>query len=88
MHIKWPWLVWLSGLSTSLQTKGLLVQFPVRIHSWVAGCVPGGWHTLVFLSLSFPISKNRCVKSLKNKIKAMKTIPLVKIKKMLYCSNV
>ena len=39
MHIKWPWLVWLSGLSTSLQTKGLLVRFPVRPHAWVAGLV-------------------------------------------------
>ena len=24
-----PWLVWFSGLSDSLQTKGLLVPFPV-----------------------------------------------------------
>ena len=31
------WLLWLSGLSASLQTKGLPVQFPVRAHAWVAG---------------------------------------------------
>ena len=37
-----PWLVWLSGLSASLQTKGSLVQFPVRAHAWVAGQVPSG----------------------------------------------
>ena len=37
-----PWLVWLSGLSSGLQTKKLLVQFPVRAHSWVAGQVPRG----------------------------------------------
>ena len=28
-----PWLVWLSGLSTSLQTNGSPVQFPVRAHA-------------------------------------------------------
>ena len=36
----WPWLVWLSGLSAGLRTKGLLVQFPVRALPWVAGRVP------------------------------------------------
>ena len=36
----WPWLVWLSGLSTSLQTEMLPVQFPVRARAWVAGQVP------------------------------------------------
>ena len=35
-----PWLVWLSGLSTRLQSKGLLVQFPIRAHAWVVGSVP------------------------------------------------
>ena len=35
-------LVWLSGLSTGLQTKRSLVQFPVRAHAWVAGKVPSG----------------------------------------------
>ena len=54
-----PWLVWLSGSSTSLQNKGWLVQFPVRAHAWVAGLVPGGGHVkgnhmLMFLSLSCP----------------------------------
>ena len=51
-----PWLVWLSGLSAGLWTKGSLVQFPVR----VAGQVPSrghsrGNHTLMFLSLSFSL---------------------------------
>ena len=57
------WLVWLSGLKASLQTKGLPVQFPVRAHAWVVGQVPTGGdrrgtHTLMFLSLStsFPLS--------------------------------
>ena len=63
-----PWLVWLSGLSASLQTKTLLVQFPVREHAWVVGQVPSvgyerGNHTLMFLSLSFSLpsafSKNK-----------------------------
>ena len=62
------WLVWLSGLSTGVQTKGSLVRFPVRAHAWVAGqvCSRGharGNHTLMFLSLSFslpsPVSKNK-----------------------------
>ena len=35
-----PWLVWVGGLSTSLQTKESLVQFPVRARAWVAGQVP------------------------------------------------
>ena len=35
-----PWLVWLNGLSTSLQTKGSPVQFPVRGHAWLQS--PGG----------------------------------------------
>ena len=61
-----PWLVLLSGLSASLQTKGLPVPFPVRAHAWVAGHVPSGErvrgkHTLMFLSLflSLPLSKNK-----------------------------
>ena len=62
------WLVWLRGLSAGLQTKGSLVQFPVRAHVWVVGQVPSGGyvrgnHTLIFLSLSFflpfPLSKNK-----------------------------
>ena len=38
-HRKQPRLVWLSGLSAGLQTKGSLVQFPVRARAWV--CRPG-----------------------------------------------
>ena len=58
-----PWLVWLSGMSTGLQTKGSQVQFPVRAHAWVVGQVPSrgsvrGNHTLMFppLSPSLPLS--------------------------------
>ena len=59
-----PGLVWLSGLSASLQTKGSLVRFLVGAHAWVVDMVPGGGcmrdnHTLMFLSLSFPLSKNK-----------------------------
>ena len=63
-----PWLVWLTGLSAGLQTKGSLVQFPVRAHAWVVGQVPSRGHMssnhiLMFLSLSVsflsPLSKNK-----------------------------
>ena len=61
-----PWLVWLSGLSVGLRTKGLSVRFPVRAHAWVADQVPSrgcmkGKHTLMFLSFSLPspLSKNK-----------------------------
>ena len=59
-----PWLVWLSGLSVSLQSKGSLVWFPVRAHAWVAGQVPSrghtrGNHTLMFLSLLSPQKINK-----------------------------
>ena len=37
-----PWLVCLSGLSASLQTKGWPVQFPARAHAWVAESPVGG----------------------------------------------
>ena len=53
-----PWLAWLSGLSASLKSKRLLVQFPVMAHAWVADQVPSGGrmrgnHTLMFLSPYF-----------------------------------
>ena len=53
------WLVWLSGLSAGLRTKGSPVRSPVRAHAWVAGQVPGGRHvtgnhTWMFLSLFLP----------------------------------
>ena len=55
------WLVWLSGLSTGLQTKGLQVPFSVRAHAWVAGQVPSRGHERqphidVSLSFSLPSS--------------------------------
>ena len=37
-----PWLVWLSGLSASLQTKGSPVRFPIKAHAWVSGQFPVG----------------------------------------------
>ena len=65
--------MWLSGLSTGLGTKGLLVQFPVRAHAWVAGQVSSGGrmrgnHALMFLYFSFfllsPLSKNKHIKNI------------------------
>ena len=55
-----PWLVWLSGLSTSLQTKGLSVGFPIRAHAWVLQArspVQGVWEatTQWCFSPSFPL---------------------------------
>ena len=42
-----------------LQTKRLLVQFPVRVHSWVVGqilhWVPVSGNLSMFLSLSFSL---------------------------------
>ena len=32
-----PWLVWLSGLSTSLRIERSLVLFPVRAQAWAVG---------------------------------------------------
>ena len=62
-----PWLVWLSGLSAHLGTKGSPVEFPVRAHDWVVGQGPsGGMHerqphidVSLPLSLPFPLSKNK-----------------------------
>ena len=64
-----PWVVWFSGLSASLRTKGSPVRIPVGTHAWVAGRVPMGGgnvrgnHMLMFFSLSFslpsPLSKNK-----------------------------
>ena len=64
-----PWPVWLSGLIAGLWTKGSLVRFPVRAHTWVVGQVPGGgsweatthWCFPPSLSASFPyfLKKNK-----------------------------
>ena len=35
-----PQLVWLSGLSVGLRSKGSQVRFLVSAHAWVAGWVP------------------------------------------------
>ena len=70
-HIGWPWLVWVSGLSAGLQTKGSLVRFPVRGCAWVVGKVrrsgAGGGGARerqpIDFSLSFclpsPLAKNK-----------------------------
>ena len=52
------WLVWLSGLNAGLQTKGLLVQFPVRVYAWVAGQVPswGVHEKQPHIDASLPVS--------------------------------
>ena len=36
----WPWSLWLSLLGVVLQTKRLLVRFPIRARAWVVGSVP------------------------------------------------
>ena len=63
--------MYLSGLSAGLWTKGSLVQLPVRAHAWVVGLVPSkghvrGNHTLMVLSLSLLVSKNKILKKIKN----------------------
>ena len=74
MHMKrcfMPRLVWVSGLSTGLQTERSPIRFPVRAPAWVAGQITGEgvWeatdrcfsYTLMFSPLSFslpsPLSK-------------------------------
>ena len=63
-----PCLVWLSGLNSSLWTKGSPIGFLVRAHAWVVGQGPNGGlargnHTLMILLFSFslhsPLSKNK-----------------------------
>ena len=52
LYLELPWLVWLSGLSAGLRTKGSSVQLPVRARQLPSrGCARGN-HTLLFLSLS------------------------------------
>ena len=71
VKITWdPWLVWLSGLSTGLRTKGLQVWFLVRAHVWVTGQVSSGgmweapthWCFSPSLSPSLPLSENKILK--------------------------
>ena len=51
-----PWLVWLSGLSASLRTKGSQVQFPVRAHVWVVGQIPNWGHQRqLHIDVSLPL---------------------------------
>ena len=58
----WPWLGWLSGWGTSLQSERSPVQFPVREHAWIMSQVPG-WRLArgnrsMFLPLSLMINKS------------------------------
>ena len=67
-----PCLVWLSGLSASMQTKGSPVLFPVRAHACVVGQAPvGGTQkatTHWFFSPASPsLSLSLKIKSLKKK---------------------
>ena len=74
MYTLQPWLVWLSGLSTGLRTKGSLVWFPVRAHAWVVGQAPSrgrvrdsytsmcGWFLSLCISFPFPLSKTISIK--------------------------
>ena len=54
-----PWLVWLSGRSAGLRTKGLLVPFPVTAHGWVAGTLEKQPHIDVSLSFSLRSSLSK-----------------------------
>ena len=51
-----PWLVWLSGLSAGLWTKGLPDSFPVRARAWVVGqvlrCLEGALKRQLHMFLS------------------------------------
>ena len=62
-----PWLVWFSGLSTSLRTKGSPVRFPVRALAWVAGQVPsrGAHEKQPHIDVSFSPSLSPSFPSLK-----------------------
>ena len=59
---EWPWLMWLTGVSDSLGTKGSLVLFPARAHARVEGQIPSGGSegakgaTTHCLSPSLPLS--------------------------------
>ena len=90
-----PWLVWLSGLSASLRTRGSLVQFPLKAHAWVSGQVPKGRcmrgsHTLIFLSLSpslpFSLKISKILKKKKKK-KEKNILNNTKRKTDLFLSN-
>ena len=44
IFFKKPWMVWLTRLTTNLQTERSPVQFPVRAHAWIVGQVPSWGH--------------------------------------------
>ena len=86
---KLPWLVWLSGLSTGLWTRGSPVRFPVRAHAWVAGreaahqCFS---HTLMFLYLSFFLPSTLSKKQIKS-LKKEKRYKLLTCHPMWYSTH-
>lgn len=47
------WLVWLSWLGVVLCTEGLLVQFSIRAHAWVAGWLTPVGHVQEAANLMF-----------------------------------
>ena len=77
---KRSWLLWLSELSSDLQTKGSPVRFPVRAHAWVVGQVPSrghvrGNHTLMFsYLLSLPSLKIHTLNLKKKKFHSTKLL--------------
>ena len=76
-----PWLVRLSGPSTSLWMERLPVWFPVRERAWVVGQVPSLGCTRgsqsMFLSLPFPFFKNKQRKSFLKKMLLLTEITLL-----------
>ena len=78
-----PWLVWLSGLSASLWTKRLPVQFPVRACACIVGQVHSWGHARrqpinvsLSLSPSLPLSLkvNKILKKKKKRKEKKETI--------------
>ena len=68
--------MWLSGLSAGLRTKGSLVWFPVRAHTWVAGQVPSwghirGNHTLISPPSLLPFCHPSILPTFKNFLKIL-----------------
>ena len=52
---KAPWLVWFSGLSASLQSKGSLVGSPIRAHAWASAQDPRVCERHPHIAVSLPL---------------------------------
>ena len=60
LYLELPWLVWLSGLSAGLRTKGSSVQLPVRARQLPSrGAQEATTHCCFSPSLPSPLSKNK-----------------------------